>query len=151
MKYEDYLSGKHWQNLRYARQIFDGCAYQVCGAQEHLEVHHKRYSKNWEDTNINDLITLCHNCHATVTAFIEIINKHKERFIANFGEAADTYLVDLMLLNIKKRHIAPEWHTAKLWNEYDRLLWLSFYQTGVIPLGNRIDRVHLAQALRGRY
>ncbi len=39
---------------------------QICGAMSHLEVHHQQFrSRSGQDTEEN-LITLCHHCHATI-------------------------------------------------------------------------------------
>ena len=66
MEYDAYLTGKHWQRLRNERLELDGHACCVCGAQERIEVHHLFYRHDLNDTHLNDLITLCHECHNAV-------------------------------------------------------------------------------------
>ena len=44
----------------------DGWRCQLCGVMSHLEVHHQQFrSRSGQDTEEN-LITLCHDCHATI-------------------------------------------------------------------------------------
>jgi protein tyrosine phosphatase len=59
--YAEYLKSDHWKELRQkAIEKSDRC--ESCGIGENLEVHHLQY-RNWTDCTVDDLMTLCHDCH----------------------------------------------------------------------------------------
>lgn len=57
-----YLKSTHWQNMRKKRIDYDGGVCKHCGSDQNLTVHHWTY-ENIGDERIEDLITLCTDCH----------------------------------------------------------------------------------------
>jgi len=43
----------------------DGWRCQLCGSMTNLEIHHKRFRSRSGEDNEHNLITLCHDCHAS--------------------------------------------------------------------------------------
>ena len=64
--YDDYLRSGAWRALR--EQVFarDGGRCVLCNHAEDLEVHHRTYERLGKE-NLNDLTTLCRQCHDVVT------------------------------------------------------------------------------------
>jgi 5-methylcytosine-specific restriction endonuclease McrA len=59
------LSAKDYAKLRSEILRRDGWKCQLCGGMQNVEVHHKEFrSQSGEDADEN-LITLCHSCHAS--------------------------------------------------------------------------------------
>lgn len=61
--YFHYLSSDHWRGLRTCRIKIDERKCCQCGSDKNLQVHHKKYRGCWTDTKLEDLITLCSDCH----------------------------------------------------------------------------------------
>ena len=76
-RYLDYIESPKWRAKRQRVLSRDGHECQVCTAAERLEVHHKTYDNLFHEP-LDDLITLCHDCHEAVTISI------RERF--QFGK-----------------------------------------------------------------
>jgi 5-methylcytosine-specific restriction endonuclease McrA len=57
------LDADAYQQL--CRQVLerDGWRCQVCGAMQHLQVHHKEFRSRSGDDSEENLITLCDRCH----------------------------------------------------------------------------------------
>ncbi len=68
--YEEYLHSEEWRKLRRERIALDGYRCQNCGCVKNLEAHHINYSRLGHEGEIDDLVTLCHNCH---------VKLHKEK------------------------------------------------------------------------
>lgn len=64
--YKDYLMSAHWQAVRKKRLEIDGYRCSVCGLADNLNVHHLSYKNLGAEDIENDLVTLCHSCHATL-------------------------------------------------------------------------------------
>ena len=64
-EYQKYLRSEHWQKIRSERLKIDDFKCQKCGRPFDLQVHHLTYDRIGKE-DINDLITLCKNCHARV-------------------------------------------------------------------------------------
>jgi hypothetical protein len=63
--YRTHVDGfcRYWQNLRYLKFAASGWACEKCGAKTELQCHHRHYdSVGYEEPE--DLMTLCHQCHA---------------------------------------------------------------------------------------
>lgn len=64
--YADYLHSDHWRNLRSQKLILSHYACECCGARRSdgrpIQVHHINY-RNWFDCTVDDLLTLCKQCH----------------------------------------------------------------------------------------
>lgn len=66
MPYAEYLLSEHWKFVRALALERDDNKCRLCGIREGLQVHHSSYdNRGNEDQYLNDLITLCGNCHAT--------------------------------------------------------------------------------------
>lgn len=62
MRYREFLQSKFWQDLaaeQKRRQPW--CA--KCGRNWRLQAAHIRYPARWRDTTLDDLVTLCDDCH----------------------------------------------------------------------------------------
>jgi 5-methylcytosine-specific restriction endonuclease McrA len=70
--YSVYLSSKSWKQKRDQRLKIDNGECRTCGSQERLEIHHKpaAYKKIPNECVINDLTTLCNECHEAITSVI---------------------------------------------------------------------------------
>ena len=61
--YYNYLKSDEWKKKRLERLKIDKFTCQICNKQSgRLDVHHTTYQNIYKE-NINDLITLCENCH----------------------------------------------------------------------------------------
>src|SRR5262245_26223601 len=63
LSYADYLLTEHWLSVREAAIKRSGGQCQLCRSVERLEVHHNSYA-NFGNEQAEDLIVLCHDCHA---------------------------------------------------------------------------------------
>jgi hypothetical protein len=64
LPYAEYLQSEHWQTIRLEVLKRDGDHCRVCNSEDRLEVHHRTYERlGCED--LEDLMTLCHDCHET--------------------------------------------------------------------------------------
>lgn len=61
-RYRKYLKTTAWENKRCQVMVRDLCLCQDCGSNRHLEVHHLTYVRVGHEL-LDDLITLCKNCH----------------------------------------------------------------------------------------
>lgn len=61
--YSHWLEGPVWAKLRAQAKKRDGQRCQDCGSTKNLVVHHIRYRDDWDDTRLEDLVTLCKPCH----------------------------------------------------------------------------------------
>ena len=52
-----------WRELRETRLKHDDYKCHKCGAAYNLQVHHTRYPEVWGEEIIDDLVTLCDECH----------------------------------------------------------------------------------------
>lgn len=64
--YKVYLNSDHWKKIRASALRRDEYKCQMCGTAKNLEVHHVRYDSLGTDEEINDVITLCDDCHTKV-------------------------------------------------------------------------------------
>lgn len=65
-----YYSSSHWRTKRLERLNLDGFKCCHCRATTSLQVHHWTYDLFEED--IEDLVTLCANCHERVHAYSQV-------------------------------------------------------------------------------
>jgi len=66
MNYHEYIKSSEWRQIRQRRLQFDLFKCRTCENEKRLEVHHVHY-RNLGHENIEDLITLCKNCHYAIT------------------------------------------------------------------------------------
>lgn len=66
MNEDDYRQTPTWLALRDRTLLRDGYRCKHCGSAMHLEVHHIKYPEVWGEERLDDLITLCHDCHESL-------------------------------------------------------------------------------------
>jgi 5-methylcytosine-specific restriction endonuclease McrA len=93
--YKEYLQTEHWKNTR--KKALKKAKYkcELCGSKEDLNVHHKTYEHRGEEPP-EDLIVLCHHCHAKFHDKLDEEDKVNESNIKNNEDA----LLLKQLLNI---------------------------------------------------
>lgn len=64
-KYELYLTSDHWRELRQKVLERDGHACSQCPVRARLHVHHLTYERMGRE-RLDDLVTLCEDCHRKV-------------------------------------------------------------------------------------
>ena len=65
LMYEDYLMTEHRIKLVWSAKKRDWYKCVLCSSDERLEIHHRSYEHKWDMAEeINDIYTLCHDCHA---------------------------------------------------------------------------------------
>lgn len=65
LPYREFLNTIYWSIVRNYVVYRRGYRCELCGGHQNLNVHHKTYENHGaEHSNLNDLILLCHNCHA---------------------------------------------------------------------------------------
>lgn len=72
MTYEQYIASSKWKKLRDQAVERDKIC-QTCGddgTNHRLEVHHRKYPKEWDEDSLDHLITLCAECHDAITNVI---------------------------------------------------------------------------------
>lgn len=118
-EYEAYLHSAQWQKIRSERLRVDNFKCQKCGRPFDLQVHHLIYDRIGHE-DINDLITLCKNCHAQIektkkeyassTKKMDEHYKNVRRFIREYTprDLSNTGYGDLDLCSLKvvKRELA---------------------------------------------
>lgn len=65
--YKAYIRSTIWEKLRLARIEIDNGRCRLCNSTCHLEVHHRHYPRILGTETMDDLTTLCHQCHRIVT------------------------------------------------------------------------------------
>ncbi len=61
--YDEYLKSQHWRTISRLVRERDGNRCVVCGEDSHTEVHHRDYTGYPYGEAMNDLYTLCRECH----------------------------------------------------------------------------------------
>lgn len=62
MPYQEYLQTPEWKERRLRILERDSYRCQVCNSPDHLNVHHRDYSRRGDEED-SDLTTLCQGCH----------------------------------------------------------------------------------------
>ena len=65
-EYEAYLHSSEWQELREQAMKRDGWQCRMCGTGKNLRVHHVNYEHVGTEQELEDLLTLCDDCHQKV-------------------------------------------------------------------------------------
>ena len=65
--YDDYLHSGVWKKLSSKARARDGYRCRTCNRSGDLEVHHRRYPKYLGTESVNDLTTLCRDCHRKIS------------------------------------------------------------------------------------
>ena len=123
--YGEYLRSQHWQNVRRKRLSLDGYKCVICGGGENLNVHHLTYERRGNENIEEDVVTLCHPCHAMLHRIKELsseeyahINDGYEYSVPNFYKK----LVSLMCVEIWMRDKANG-GDVKVWNSGGKMCW----------------------------
>jgi hypothetical protein len=61
--YQEYLLSPTWKTLREKAIIRARGRCQLCNHHETLNVHHRKYPKEWGKEPLSDLTVLCEKCH----------------------------------------------------------------------------------------
>ena len=64
--YHEYIHSEQWQKVRLERFRLDGFKCQLCGSGKNLEGHHVSYKHLGQPEEINDVVSLCKECHKKV-------------------------------------------------------------------------------------
>lgn len=68
----EFLKSEKWKSIRLQRLVIDGAMCRVCRRRDlSNDVHHIRYPSKWEDTSVDDIRTLCRDCHEQVHDLME--------------------------------------------------------------------------------
>lgn len=66
-KYENFLQTIYWKNVRKLVLERDGYACTKCGSEGPLHIHHLTYVNHFNELeHLEDLITLCKECHRNI-------------------------------------------------------------------------------------
>lgn len=63
LAYQEYLKSEHWKALRSDALWRDKGLCRKCGNGKWVEVHHLKYRTPWTDGVIEDVVSLCPDCH----------------------------------------------------------------------------------------
>lgn len=69
MTYEEYINSSQWKDKRLRRLRKDKFRCRTCWNEDNLQVHHLTYERLGHE-EIDDLITLCRECHEAITNVI---------------------------------------------------------------------------------
>lgn len=69
MNYIKYIQSAEWFEKRDSRLRYDDSKCRTCGSRVNLEVHHITYERLGDEL-LEDLITLCKECHQAITSVI---------------------------------------------------------------------------------
>ena len=61
--YQVYLRSQHWQKIRQLALNRDKFTCLDCGAKSNLQVHHSVYRDSPYQTKLQDVFTVCRDCH----------------------------------------------------------------------------------------
>ncbi len=80
--YREFLKTDFWKALSEQAKARDGGCLR-CGGDKGLNAHHTVYRKRWEDTLLEDLETLCRDCHRSEHGYApsyvrEFQKRHRE-------------------------------------------------------------------------
>ena len=60
--YRKFLASDFWKELSTAKKCLNPTC-ECCGSKHRLQAHHVFYPKDWNDTTLQMLQTLCNSCH----------------------------------------------------------------------------------------
>ena len=61
--YEEYLKSNEWKSIRSEAVKRDHKKCAICEDNSSLQVHHFKYPKDWNDDCVENVITICEDCH----------------------------------------------------------------------------------------
>lgn len=110
--YNEYLKSPEWAMVSTECKQRDGYKCRVCGCNnERLNVHHVSYPFDVYDTTVNDVITLCEDCHKLVHQLKKIYKWES----TTFDYTKNGHIVFSAKDHVKKRMIA--WIVPVLWKK----------------------------------
>jgi len=65
--YEEYMASSRWREKCEMVLERDGHECRTCPSTSDLEVHHRTYER-FGNEDLDDLVTLCHECHEAITS-----------------------------------------------------------------------------------
>lgn len=84
MTYSEKLKDPRWQKMRLEILERDSFSCMHCErTDKELHVHHIKYSGNPWDSNPDDLITLCKDCHSDIERYKKSIKEWLDYFVSN--------------------------------------------------------------------
>lgn len=75
--YEAYLQSPEWKALARQRRKIDGYRCRLCNRSDRLQVHHRTYDRQYHE-DIEDLTTLCDECHDWYSAWKKAQEKGRQ-------------------------------------------------------------------------
>ena len=78
-RYSEYLKSEKWREVRQKVIERDGYVCSVCGSKEDLCVHHLTYRHIYDET-MEDLVTVCTNCHRDIHEFKDMYFEAVEEY-----------------------------------------------------------------------
>lgn len=64
---DDYMNlSSKWKELRDQRLAKDDYRCKRCKTAKQLRIHHIRYPEVWGEESVDDLVTLCDDCHSQI-------------------------------------------------------------------------------------
>ncbi len=73
--YPEYLASPRWVELREYALERDGRRCRICNSSKFVQVHHRKYPKNWGEETVEDLTSLCDDCHGLFSLTKKFSNK----------------------------------------------------------------------------
>lgn len=77
-EYVDYIQSEDWKAIAEERKRIDGNKCVLCGRSDNLQVHHRSYKNLGHEDVMNDLVTLCQDCH-------EFVHENKDEVICGIS------------------------------------------------------------------
>lgn len=68
--YKEYMASPEWKEVREQRKEIDDYKCVMCGSESNLQVHHQHYG-NVGCEHMDDLITVCYECHRKIHHYKE--------------------------------------------------------------------------------
>lgn len=78
MPYDAYLRTEHWFMLSDKVKQRDGNRCKLCNSTKQLTSHHRSYKNRGKFNEIEDLVTLCRNCHSIIHEHLQLNSKHEK-------------------------------------------------------------------------
>lgn len=124
-RYLSYLQSKPWKQLRGRVIERDGGKCVGCGCASGLSVHHKFYRKDFEDSKIEDLVTLCRDCHRAkhpdkrgVFVYSDVLNRLRNLHVITGPEAEQLRRIMVHGLRAERRVASAILRSAKFFTPH---------------------------------
>lgn len=101
-RYRKYLLSPQWRGLRQRTLERDGHTCQRCGENgrpgNELDVHHLDYTRLYNE-DLNDLVTLCRNCHGDTHAAIDGTINNRMASLRRYWKEVEDAILDKIFGN----------------------------------------------------